>query len=119
MARRADQMAERAWSQMQEQVARLTDPATVKMFGEPKLPPIMQATRDEIIEHWRACEDAEHAAAAEGYTISLDPAKLWGEDVQAVAAAKIAKQKRRAGYKALKNKYGEESAKRIISREGK
>ena len=124
MARRADKMAERFWNQMQEQVAQVASENIIRAYGrdyveQNLMTPIMRASREEIIEHWRACEDAEHAAAAEGYAISLDPAKLWGEDVQAVAAEKIAKQKRRAGYKALKNKYGEERAKRIISREAK
>lgn len=120
--RRADEMAERFWNQLQEQISQVANERVIRAYGrdfveQNFMTPIMRATREEIIEHWRACEDAEHEAAREGYPISLDPEKLWGEDVQAIAAEKVARQKRRAGYKALVDKYGEKRAKGIISRE--
>jgi len=114
---RAEQSGERAYQEIQAQVAQLTDPNVVRVYGEPELTSAQRASREEIIAHWVLCADLEREFAAQN--VVLDPHKLWGQNVREVAEAKAARGRRRAGYKALKRQVGEEIAKRIISREGR
>lgn len=74
----------------------------------------MTATRDEIRDHYVLC--AELAYELREHNVVLDPEKLWGKDVIAVAEQKAARSKRRAGYKTLKARYGDDAAKAIIRR---
>ncbi len=87
-------------------------PQWERMGGQ--LPSIMTATVEEIETHLVFC-----AETAEAHDVNLNAEALWGkshEDIIAEAERKAAKFRRSAGYRALKSKYGEDAAKRIINK---
>ena len=89
--------------------------AYIAMMGTASLRPIQRATVAEIEAHLVMV-----AEVASEYDVALYADKIeFGstrEQVIEIAERKSAKRRRSAGYRALKAKYGEDSAKRIISR---
>jgi hypothetical protein len=81
-----------------------------EMMGEP--PAHYSTTHEALLEH------ALHAARLmdehADRNLVLDFTKTWGQDLDALAAQKVGKSKRRTGYVALRGKVGEDAAKRII-----
>ncbi len=59
------------------------------------------ATLEEVTAHVALCEDL-----AARYRVTMDPAALWGEDLQARALSKARSANGRRGVKALEAKYG-------------
>ena len=106
--------AEKAYTEAQALRARMTDPAVVAMYGQPTLPTICAATHDEVLAHFEHCEQVgrEHGC-------TMPAADLYGksaEEITAVAEARGKRNRRGAGARALRNKYGTETANAIIRR---
>lgn len=79
---------------------------------------IMTASVDEIAEHLQLVENIGNE-----YKVNLDAGKFafpaTDEIVRASAEARSKAHRKGAGYRALKSKYGEDTAKQIISKHGK
>lgn len=102
MAPTVEQTARALYEQAQKAAAQWA-----KMGTAPR--GIQAATLEEITAHVAAC--AELSAQ---YRMTMDPAALWGEDLQARARAKARTNAGRRGVKALKAKYGDDVAARIV-----
>lgn len=93
-----------------ERIARVVDSAISAGMYDPKL-------RDEIIAHNVLVFDL--LAEYEATNIVFDGDRYFRQGeiaIRAAIEAKLQRNKHRAGYNALRNKYGEDGAKRIISR---
>ena len=78
------------------------------------LPSIMTATVEEIEAHLVFC-----AELGEANRVNVNADAMWGrtaEEIKAAVEARAAHRRRGAGRRALVNKYGEDSAARIINR---
>jgi hypothetical protein len=91
------------------------DPRMVKMLGEASLSPVQRASLEEIEAHIRTV-----AEVGEEFGFSLDASKIeFGasiEQVRQIAESKAKAYRRRAGVRALEQKYGHDSAARIVKR---
>ena len=91
------------------------DPRTVKMLGERGLSPIQRAGLADIENYLRTV-----AQVSEEFGFTLDASKIeFGstvEQVREIAQAKAKSYRARAGVRALEQKYGHESAARIVKK---
>ncbi len=91
------------------------DPRMVEMMGERALPPIQRATLEQIESHLRLVDEVSRE-----YGCPLDAGKIeFGasrERITEIAEAKNRQYNRRAGVRALEQKYGHEVAARIVKK---
>ena len=87
--------------------------AAIRFYGLDGLRPIQRATVDEIEAHLNLV-----AEIAREYRVNIDPSKVeFGatrKQIVAIAESKRRMRNRRAGVRALEQKYGHEAAARIV-----
>lgn len=109
MADRISTEAQRIYNQTRP------DPRYVALVGERSLSPIQRATLEQIEAHLRLVD-----GVAQEFGFPLDASKfdlgVSREQVVALAESKVRQYRRRAGVRALEQKYGHESAARIVRR---
>jgi hypothetical protein len=91
------------------------DPRYVQMVGEAMLSPVQRASLEEIENHLRTVDEV-----AQEFGFPIDPAKIeFGatrEQVVEIAESKAKNYRRRAGVRALQQKYGHDAARRIVKK---
>ena len=89
--------------------------AAIRFYGLDGLQPVQRATVDEIEAHLNLV-----AEVAQEFGVNIDPSKMrFGatrDEVVAIAESKRKRYNRRAGVRALEQKYGHEAASRIVYR---
>jgi hypothetical protein len=108
------QQAQAAYNEAQALKARMTEPAVMAMYGQPILPAICNAELAEVVAHFEQCELAGRENGC-----SMHAAELYGksaEEIADVAAARGKRNRKGAGARALRNKYGTSTANDIIRR---
>lgn len=102
-------------SQRAQQIYKTTrpNPNYVKMMGATSLTPVQRASLEEIENHLRLVDKISQEY---GFTIQADKVEFGAsrEQIVAIAERKAKRYKRRAGVRALQNKYGHDAAARIV-----
>jgi hypothetical protein len=115
---RVDAVAQVTWARLQAQVAQWERTAAV--FGcTPELQGLNAVPEQDVINHYRRAAELERTGEYAEYRVQVDvEPTLAGGETALVAAfdAKLAQRKRTAGVRALKSKYGKETAERIIEK---
>ncbi len=90
--------------------ARARTPEVIEMFGEPR--GVAAATLDEIRAHMLMVAEIESH-----YATNLDPMRYWGETAEQItnhARARAQSEGRRRGARHLRDRVGEDIARKII-----
>lgn len=91
------------------------NPNYVKMMGTASLTPVQRASLEEIENHLRLVDEISKEY---GFTIQADKVEFGAsrDEVVVIAERKVKRHNRRAGVRALQNKYGHDAAARIVKR---
>lgn len=91
------------------------DPRHVQMMGDGMLTPVQRASLEEIENHLRTVDEV-----AQEFGFRLDASKIeFGatrEQVIEIAEGKAKRYRRRAGVRALQQKYGHDAARKIVKK---
>ena len=87
----------------------------IKMMGESMLSPVQRASLEEIENHLRLVDEISKEY---NFKIYADKVEFGAsrDEIVAIAESKVKRHKRRAGVRALQNKYGHDAAVRIVKK---
>jgi len=104
-------------SQRAQQIYQSTRPdeRMVKMMGTASLTPVQRASLEEIENHLRLVNEI---STEYKITIHADKVQFGAsrDEIVVIAESKAKRRKRRAGVRALQNKYGHDAAARIVKK---